>query len=197
MNCFSLTHCLVSISPRLLSQIPIQPEVSKRLGQYHSGEIPSYSHKNSKGVGRARPTSVSAAQRTGICLLTLAVASRPLCSWADSQMYKQMESRRLVPTNEDILFHKNHTKTDHVNRTSPSLPRDQTHSPTQFLKAPTSHSPGWWAWRHRLEGVLHQKHSCVFYKTIHVPWTQRRAEESATSYRTDNQEAGAAGGDRG
>ena len=110
MNCLSLTHCLVSISPRLLSQIPIQPEVSKRLGQYHSGEIPSYSHKNSKGVGRARPTSVSAAQRTGICLLTLAVASRPLCSWADSQMYKQMESRRLVPTNEDILFHKNHKK---------------------------------------------------------------------------------------
>lgn len=43
-------------------------------------------------------------------LLAIAVAFSPLHSWADSQMYKQMESRRLVPTNEDVLFHQIHTE---------------------------------------------------------------------------------------
>lgn len=43
-------------------------------------------------------------------LLATAVAHRPLGSRADSQMYKQMESRRLVPTNEDVLFYQNHTE---------------------------------------------------------------------------------------
>lgn len=42
-------------------------------------------------------------------LLAITVASGPFCSSAASQMYKQMESRRLVPTNEDVLFHQNHT----------------------------------------------------------------------------------------
>lgn len=43
-------------------------------------------------------------------LLAIALACGPLCSWADSQMHKQMESRRQVPMKEDVLFHQNHAE---------------------------------------------------------------------------------------
>lgn len=84
--------------------------------------------------------------------------------------------------------HRNQT---HVNETAPRLPNDQTHSPTQFLKASNCHTAldgecGQWC----LRVLLHWKHPNIFYKAVHVSWTQS-SRESAISYRADSLEGGA------
>lgn len=110
MHWFSFTHFLVSISFRLsIGHRGNQLEKGKRLCWSCTGGIPSHAYPK-KGVGdHASSSHVISAQRLVMFLLAITVVCSPLCSSAASQMYKQMESRRLVPTNEDVLFHQNHT----------------------------------------------------------------------------------------
>ena len=63
---------------------------------------PPPTHRTNRG-GHAIPHMAS-------LLGGLEVSCSPLCSRAGSHMYKQMESRRLVPMNENVLFPQNHTE---------------------------------------------------------------------------------------
>lgn len=80
-------------------------------------------------------------------LLAIALACGPLSPWSDSQMHKQMESRSLVATREDVLFQQNHaeigpmsTGLHPVSQTTKYLSPYQHPTVTQPWVASTAHS---------------------------------------------------------
>lgn len=103
-------------------------------------------------------------------LLAIALACGPLCSQADSQTYKQMESRRLVPMKEDVLFHQKHTE---IRPMSMGLHPISQMTKYLYLLSSSRHPTVTQPWMvNRADSTevscsVH-KHPCIFYKAIHM-----------------------------
>lgn len=134
---------------------------------------------------------VISAWRSVMLLLAITVAFSPL--FLGCQSNTQTDGEQKASTREwgCSVSSKSHRNPTHVNGTPSSLPNDQTHLPTHSLKVSNCHTATDGEHSRRQLGELcSQTHPCLFYKAIHMSWTQS-SRESAISYRINNLEDGA------
>lgn len=144
-----------------------------------------------KYVGTRPIPHVISARRSVMFLLAITVAFSHL--FLGCQSNTQTDGEQKASTREwgCSVSSKSHRNQTHVNGTPSSLPNDQTHLPTQFLKASNCHTaPDGEHSRRHLGELFSQMHPCLFYKAIHMSWTQS-SRESAISCRINNLEDGA------